>query len=160
MDAIEKLVAIEDIRQLKSSYFRALDTKDWVLMREIFSESPAADYRGAVDEDPEAGGATIANAVNSQVLTTRDMIVDGLRGALAGSKSLHLGVNPEITFLPDGTAKGVWAMEDWLWFEGTSPKTRLRGHGHYHNTFTKEGGRWRIKTLRLTRVNVQISHYD
>lgn len=160
MDLVDRLAAIEDIKQLKSSYFRALDTKDWMLMREIFSESPAADYRGAVDEGSEAGGATVANAVNSQVLTTRDIIADGLRDALAGCKSLHLGANPEITILPDGTAKGVWAMEDWLWFEGTSPKTRLRGHGHYHNTFTKEGGRWRIKTLRLSRVNVQVSHYS
>lgn len=160
MSDVERLAAIEDIKQLKASYFRALDTKDWVLMREIFSSNPSADYRGAVDENSSEGGGTVANAVNSQVLTDTDMIADGLRDALAGCKSSHLGGNAEITILPDGTAKGVWAMQDWLWFEDTSPKTRLRGHGHYHNTFVKESGRWKIKSLRLSRVNVQISNYD
>lgn len=158
MVEVEHLVEIERIKQLKSSYFRALDTKDWALIRHIFSSTPAADYRGAVNEDGEAS-ASVANAVNSKVLTDVDELADGLRDALAGCKSSHFGVNPEITILPDGTAKGVWSMQDWLWFEDATPRIRLRGLGHYHNTFVKEGGEWKIKTLRLTRVNVQITEY-
>ena len=158
MIEVDHLVEIERIKQLKSSYFRALDTKDWPLIRSIFSSSPSADYRGAVDENTESSG-TVASAVNSKVLTNVDELADGLRDALAGCKSSHLGGNPEINILPDGTAKGVWAMQDWLWFENAEPPMRLRGHGHYHNTFVKEEGTWKIKTLRLTRVNVQVTEY-
>lgn len=155
---LDHLVEIERIKQLKSSYFRALDTKDWSLIRSIFSSSPSADYRGAVNENSESSG-TVANAVNSKVLTNLDELADGLRDALAGCKSSHLGGNPEITMLSDGTARGVWAMQDWLWFEEAKPRIRLRGHGHYHDTFVKENGSWKIKTLRLTRVNVEITQY-
>lgn len=158
MTEIERLSAIEQIKQLKSSYFRALDTKDWALMRQIFSSDPSADYRGAVDEGSEGSG-TVANAVNSEVLRDIDTIADGLRDALAGCKSSHLGGNPEVTVLDDGTAKGVWAMQDWLWFDQSSPRVRLRGHGHYHDTFIVEDGSWKIHTLRLSRVNVEITEY-
>lgn len=157
MKTIEELAAIEEIKQLKSSYFRALDTKDWELIRHIFSSQPSADYRGAVDEGDQSG--TVANAVNTEVLTSRDAIADGLRDALAGCKSSHLGGNPEISISADGMAKGVWAMQDWLWFEQSTPRVRLRGHGHYHNSFIREDGVWKIHTLRLTRVNVEVTNY-
>lgn len=127
-------------------------------MRRIFSSSPLADYRGAVDEGADTSG-TVANAVNSEVLTTHDAIADGLRDALAGCRSSHLGGNPEISVSADGTAKGVWAMQDWLWFDEATPRVRLRGHGHYHDTFILEGGTWKIHTLRLTRVNVEVTNY-
>lgn len=155
---VSHLVEIERIKQLKASYFRGLDTKDWALIRSIFSSRPSADYRGAVDENGASSGA-VANAVNSKVLTNVDELADGLRDALAGCKSSHFGSNPEVSILPDGTATGVWAMQDWLWFEGAKPRMRLRGHGHYQDTFEKEDGRWKIKTLRLTRVNVQVTEY-
>lgn len=158
MLTLEQLSAIEEIKQLKSSYFRALDTKDWDLMRRIFSSSPTADYRGAVDEE-EGSSGSVANAVNSELLTDVETIATGLRDALAGCKSSHLGGNPEITVSADGTAKGTWAMQDWLWFEEAEPRIRLRGHGHYHNTFVCEGGTWKIHTLRLTRVNVEVTQY-
>lgn len=158
MKTLEHLSAIEEIKQLKSSYFRALDTKDWGLIKRIFSSSPSADYRGAVDEE-EGSSGTVANAVNSTVLTDLDALADGLRDALAGCKSSHLGGNPEIEILSSTTAKGVWAMQDWLWFEESQPRTRLRGHGHYHDTFAIEDGIWKIKTLRLTRVNVEVTSY-
>lgn len=158
MTGVEQLAAIEQIKQLKSSYFRALDTKDWALMRRIFSSSPSADYRGAVDEGSESSGS-VANAVNSEVLTDIDTIADGLRDALAGCKSSHLGGNPEISVSDDGTARGIWAMQDWLWFDQAKPRVRLRGHGHYHDTFILEGGTWKIHTLRLTRVNVEVTNY-
>ena len=154
----EELSAIEEIKQLKSSYFRALDTKDWVLIRKIFSAQPSADYRGAVDENSDASGS-VANAVNSQVITDLDMLADGLRDALAGCTSIHLGANPEIQILSSTTAKGIWAMQDWLWFKEAKPRVRLRGHGHYHNSFVVEDGVWKIKTLRLTRQNVEITQY-
>ena len=45
-------------------------------------------------------------------------------------------------------------------FEGDGPGTPdgggqvLQGWGHYHETYERSDGQWRIKTLRLTRLRV------
>jgi hypothetical protein len=31
----------------------------------------------------------------------------------------------------------------------------MHGWGHYHETYEKAGGRWAIKTLKLTRLRVE-----
>jgi hypothetical protein len=33
----------------------------------------------------------------------------------------------------------------------------LRGYGHYHETYSRIDGAWRIQTCRLTRLRVDIS---
>ena len=51
------------------------------------------------------------------------------------------------------TATGVWSMEDMLrWPNGLE----LHGFGHYHETYRKEAGRWRIATLTLTRLRLDV----
>jgi hypothetical protein len=56
----------------------------------------------------------------------------------------------EIDILSDSEARGIWAMEDIVEFtEGL-----LHGYGHYHETYRKVGGSWKIATLRLTRTRV------
>ena len=37
MDDLERLVAIEEIKQLKARYFRCMDTKDWEGFAEVFA---------------------------------------------------------------------------------------------------------------------------
>src|SRR6266478_1084697 len=37
MSAIDKVVAIEEIHQLKARYFRCVDTKDWDCWRAVFA---------------------------------------------------------------------------------------------------------------------------
>jgi hypothetical protein len=49
---------------------------------------------------------------------------------------------------------GVWALQDTLvWPTGM----RLDGYGHYHETYEKLDGEWRIKTMKLTRLRRQMS---
>ena len=36
------------------------------------------------------------------------------------------------------------------------PKLVLRGAGHYHEEYAREGGRWRIRRTRLTRLRLEI----
>ena len=51
------------------------------------------------------------------------------------------------------TARGVWAMEDLLSLPDNLSQV-LHGWGHYHETYERIGGQWRIKTLQLTRLRV------
>ena len=52
------------------------------------------------------------------------------------------------------SATGVWAMEDMLrWPNGTE----LHGYGHYHETYEKVEGAWRIKSSKLTRLRMDFT---
>jgi hypothetical protein len=58
---------------------------------------------------------------------------------------------PEIELTSDTTATGVWSFEDYnLWEDGT----QNHGYGHYLETYEKSGGRWRIKTMRLSYLRI------
>ena len=37
---------------------------------------------------------------------------------------------------------------------------RLDGYGHYHETYEKDAGRWRIKSSRLTRLYTDFAMQD
>ena len=57
---------------------------------------------------------------------------------------------PEIDFISDSEAKGVWAMEDIV----DHGDNVLYGQGHYHETYRKLDGAWRIASVHLTRIRL------
>jgi hypothetical protein len=144
MDLPERLAAIEDIKQLKARYFRCMDTKDWAGFATVFAPDAEMDMRG---EDPASGlnhGAQV--------------IAEYVRNAVDALVTVHHGHMPEIEVTSETTATGVWAMEDLLrWPEGSgSAITWMHGFGHYHETYERIDGSWRITTLRLTRLRVDV----
>jgi hypothetical protein len=133
---------IEAIKQLKARYFRTMDTKDWAAMREVF----APDVR--VDVTADAGPDAIYDGV--------DAFLAMLEPTLRDVVTVHHGPTPEITITSPTTATGIWAMEDHLrWPEG-SPISELHGYGHYHETYVKTEGGWRIQSTRLTRLRLDV----
>src|SRR6185436_2286817 len=92
MSALDKLVAIEEIHQLKARYFRCVDTKDWDCWRAVF----APDF-------------TIRNsAAVAQVRGPEGMIqLVHENGLFDRVKSVHHGHMPEIEILSLTTARGI-----------------------------------------------------
>jgi hypothetical protein len=132
------LADIEAIKQLKARYFRFMDTRQWTQWGECFT----ADCHMRVEQ--EAG-------VIATDLRGRDAIVDGVSKVLAGSRTVHHGHMPEIEILGPTSARGIWAMYDWV---SRSPR-ELKGYGHYHETYRKTpSGQWQIASLHLTRLRV------
>lgn len=129
---------IEAIRQLKARYFRTMDTKDWVAMRQVFTDDLVADTSAA-------GGNVVVGA---------DDFIAFLKETLNGAVTVHQGHMPEIDVTSPATATGIWALNDLvIWPNGT----RLVGYGHYHETYEKVGGEWRIKALKLTRLHTDVT---
>lgn len=126
---------IEAIRQLKARYFRTMDTKDWAGMRQVFTDD-------VVIDTSEAGGDRVEGA---------DAFMAFLQDALGGATTVHQGHMPEIELTSDTTATGIWALNDIVIWPGGM---RLDGYGHYHETYEKAGGEWRIKASKLTRLHV------
>lgn len=61
---------------------------------------------------------------------------------------------PEIELTSPTTASGIWALNDVVRLAPGG--VNLAGYGHYHETYEKADGRWRIKTSTLTRLREDV----
>ena len=146
MTEVEQLIAIEDIKRLKSRYFYYLDHKDWERWKqEVFAPDASMDV-------PEA---------LSEPIVGIDNILEWVTANAGDQISIHHGHMPDIEIMSDTEAKGRWAMEDILRLpEGQRAPlgySYLHGWGHYHETYVKLPQGWRIRSTRLTRLYVEQS---
>jgi uncharacterized protein (TIGR02246 family) len=132
--AMLKLLAIEEIRQLKARYFRMLDTKDWDGFAAVFTPDAVLD----------SGAWTI---------TGSETIRDRVSASLEGITTVHHGHTAEITIDSPTTAHAIWAMADEL-HAGGHPEKGLTGSGHYHEEYTHTDDGWRISRSQLTRLHI------
>ncbi len=140
MDRIERLEAIEEIRSLKARYFRLMDMKLWDELRDVF----CADLKVVTPEGKiyvEGGDAYAA----------------ALRNSLEHAVSCHQGLTGEVEVIDADNASAVWAMQDVIEWEDRHPVMGWKsivGRGHYHETYRRDDGAWRIATLTLTRLRL------
>lgn len=135
---LRRLLDVENIKRLKARYFRLMDTKQWEAWGEVF----------AVDALMEVPEADVVNRGRAE-------IVANVSSALTGARTAHHGHMPEIELTGPDTARGVWAMFDFVeWSERQHGRVGLQGYGHYHEEYVREGGLWRIARLRLERLRV------
>jgi hypothetical protein len=143
MTPIEKLLALEEIKQLKAKYFRCVDTFDREGWLSVFTENAKLKYDSA-----------IARITTGEVPAIK---IEGKKAIgeywdLGNSRlqTVHHGHMPEIEIISDTGARAVWAMEDIV----DTPDILLHGYGHYWETYRKIDGKWLIDTLHLTRTRV------
>ena len=111
-----RLADIEAIKQLKARYFRFIDTKDWAAFRDLFTE----DCKHYLPQESAVPFMTNEDyfAMNERLLTP--------------GVTTHHGHMPEITFLSDTEAEGIWAMFDYVQIEPPSGRVSIMGYGHYY----------------------------
>ena len=134
MGALEE---IEAIKRLKARYFRLMDTKQWDQWGDVFTE----DAHLAASPDP------------NETFHGRADIVKRVSAVLRDARTVHHGHMPEIELTGPDTATGIWAMYDFV----EMPQLVLHGWGHYHEEYAKQGGAWRIRRSRLTRLRLDIT---
>jgi hypothetical protein len=137
--AVQRLVDIEAIKQLKARYFRLMDQKRWDEWALVFAD----DARLVVPEGgtDERGRAAVVRYVS---------------GMLEGVRTAHHGHMPEIDITGPDTARGIWAMFDYVEFAPDADGNRfgLQGYGHYTEEYVRDDGEWRIASLHLSRLRV------
>ncbi len=148
MDPLARLIAIEDIKQLKARYFRCMDTRQWEEMGQTFTRDGVFDCSEGFQHTP-LGGEPIG--VEGPVTTGRENIVAWIKDAFVKQTSLHHGHCHEVTIDSDTKAHGVIAMND-LIRDGSRTKTLLSAAGHYWESYRFEDGAWRIAHTKLTRL--------
>jgi hypothetical protein len=138
---IEQMSDLEAIRQLKARYFRLMDTRQWEAWAECFTADVSALYEGVPRADPK-----LPLDVGCE---GRDALLKGVSSLLTTGKSIHQGFMPELELTSATTARGVWAMFDYVML----PTCHFKGWGHYHEEYVKEGAAWKIKKIHLTRLH-------
>lgn len=141
MSDVERLLALEEIRTLKARRVRALDTRDW----ETYEALHAPDH---VSENEGEAKWVGAKANTDRVRRLFEEM---------GTVSVHHVHTPEITLLSPTSAKGIWAMEDYLYWMQGDEEHRLHGYGFYHETYEKRDGRWVFTSRHLKRIKVMLT---
>lgn len=131
----DDLVELRLIEELKYRYLRAVDQKDWDLLRDCFVDEAVAVYGG--------GAYRIEGA---------DAIVEFLRGLMdrEGVATSHRCHHPEITLHGDGTATGLWALEDRV--IDTEFGITLRGAAWYTDEYRHADAGWKLTSTAYKRT--------
>lgn len=133
--SLERIDALEEIRQLKARYFRYLDLHWWEELRALFTD----------DAEFEIGESTSRPSGPDEFLRSASK-------HLSTAMTVHHGHMPEIELVDDTRARGIWAMYDLVEPASGSGFPVLTGFGHYTEDYRKVDGEWRIARLRLTRL--------
>lgn len=142
MEPLAEQVAIQKIVALKAKYFRLVDTKQWRALSELFTPNATLFFPENQAEPVGIGPA-----------------MEFISQALEGAVSVHQGYMPEIEVSSPDEARGIWAMEDRLYFEraGGFPLgyEYIHGFGHYHEEYVRMDGSWLIHRLTLSRLRLE-----
>jgi hypothetical protein len=150
------LIIKDEIRELMARYVRHADEKNWQQLAALFTP----------------GGSFTPLDVSGQLiieLQGREQIAQTINSSVGEATAIHHLFSYEIQLDNESTAKGVFAMEDYLIrpesqkrtheTTGTLPDFRtMHGFGHYHASFVKTGGSWQIEKLVQTRVKLDFTY--
>lgn len=140
-DPLERLVAIEAIRQLKARYFHLMDQKRWGEWGEVFCEDVVVD----------------TTQEGSPMIHGRQAFLDFLVPILEDVKTVHHGHAAEIVITGPDTAEATWSMEDHLWWPAEQGGRHLWGTGFYHEKYRRgDDAVWRIQELVLRRIRTEV----
>lgn len=152
--------AFNEIGNLKSRYFRIIDTKQFQELDDILTVDAFFDIEGIVTRNADGtiavppGLDTLFPGGQRAIVKGKGPMRDFIAGALGPVISVHHGFTPEIEVQGD-RAKAVWAMED-MFFELAPPHRKIRhGYGHYVDNYRKEDGVWRIAGQMLSFLHQQ-----
>jgi ketosteroid isomerase-like protein len=132
---MNKLKEIEEIKQLKSRYFRYLDAKDWPGLAACMTDDVTFDYP----------------AEQIHLSGNKDVIADFSKRH-ATTVTAHTGSVPSIELKDTYHAEGFWFMTDYIInVDEKKQLTVTQGFGRYFESYERENGVWRIKAILLER---------
>ncbi len=150
MNPLEKLIAIEEIKQCKARYWRAVDSKDFDLLRTVLAEDVVFDT-SLVATDPVKGQHPLIPSSQEPSRSCEEIIANARKLMDDNVQSAHMGHIPEITLTSDTTAKAYFPFEDRVLTHG---KAAFDGYGYYDDTFEKIDGHWKVKASKVYRYRV------
>jgi hypothetical protein len=131
---------VYEIQLLKARYTRYMDTRQWDAWRELFTDD--LEYYIDVSWKPESTTPTFQGA---------DQLVAYLSASEPTKVTVHQCHTPEIEFVDEDHATGIWALFSWT--DEPSRGFAVKNYGHYHDEYVRGAdGKWRISSIHLTRL--------
>jgi hypothetical protein len=138
---VQALEDVEAIKRLKYRYLRCLDTKRWDELAETLTDDATTEYS---DGEYRFKG--------------KSAILEFLKGTPLAREGEFIGVHhcqqPEIEITGEGTARGTWALYNYLIHK--RDQTGLRLCAFYHDEYVKLNGVWKIRHTGYQRVFEEI----
>ena len=151
LSELEKLVAINEIRDLMARYARLADEKRFTDLASLFTPT----------------GTFTPHNVNGEVwshMEGREAIAKTITASVGPAIAIHHLFSYETTILSPTSARSVIAMEDRLIHpdDEVLPSTEtafrtMHGFGHYHADLVKIDGSWYISKLVQTRLKMDFT---
>lgn len=140
MEAINRLLAIEEIRNLKHKYFRAIDMADYELLSTIFTDDITVDYRGGTYRWQASG---------------RDEIITSMKYSFHDQTcAMHTGHHPEIEIIDSNNAEGLWYLHDI--FYNFNENIITQGTALYKDKYVYQDSKWLIQFSEYDRISESI----
>lgn len=141
---VDRLVALEDIKKLKHTYFSTVDGKDWKGLRGVFSDNAFVDMG-------------LPGPNGTKAATTADGFVEAIT-AMSGPMTMkHHGHNYLINFTSPTEAEGSWDFEAWVWMSSPDgkapPPPGMHTWGIYKDKYSKTPAGWRISSMTTVPVH-------
>jgi hypothetical protein len=128
---------IDEIKQVKYRYLRALDTKNWDEFADTLAEDVTGDYGSSVGEEHH--------------FTDRVSLVEYMRSSLPGNViTEHRVTHPEITLTSDDEASGSWYLQDRVIIADYN--FMLIGAAFYSDTYRRTSDGWKISATGYDRT--------
>src|SRR5210317_1438572 len=144
MDKLQMLLDIEEIKNLKHRYFRAIDMADFDLLDNIFSQDITIDYRGGTYRWESEGKETIK---------------ESLRHAFHNqTAAMHTAHHPEIEVRSESEAVGKWYLQDIFYNFDLGSVTQ--GTALYEDKYTKIDNQWLIQHSEYDRIWEHVSRIN
>ncbi|KIY00914.1 uncharacterized protein Z520_03580 [Fonsecaea multimorphosa CBS 102226] len=141
----------EIIRQKKSRYCRAIDTKQWnEIVKLAWTDADLTFY------DPS--GSVSTSGQTRLLFTSPQDFTKFLRQAFANAHTLHQVGEGDLEQVSADEVQAIWGMEDQIIVDvlpGLS--ISIRGGGYYHETWREKDGDWFLQSLKLRRTYWQPS---
>ena len=140
MEAIDRLLAIEEIRNLKHKYFRAIDMADYELLSTIFTDDITVDYRGGTYRWQASG---------------KDEIITSMKYSFHDQTcAMHTGHHPEIEIIDGKNASGLWYLHDI--FYNFNENIITQGTALYKDKYVYQDSKWLIQFSEYDRISESI----
>jgi SnoaL-like domain len=152
MSAVDKLLAIEEIKQLPLRYGRCISQKDWDCVRELF----APDFVMSAGSHQTPGADGFIQVMHDAGTYDRVFTV------------LHIHGH-EVEILSPTTARGIAAADFTFYYppgqsfpttgkEVVAPGQQTNTSTYYYQTYEKVDGKWKIRTLDHVSFDLRTDH--
>jgi hypothetical protein len=137
-NAVESLHAKLALMEAKARYCRMLDTKDWTGYTNLLTEDFVLD---------------VTEGTQVPVIRGREAAVKQIQSSILAARTVHQVHSPEIELNGD-EAHVTWALQDRVIWSPDRPS--ITGYGHYHELWVRRDGAWKMASLRLTRLHIDV----